>query len=201
MQLQNLLLCHECDLLHDRPLLEDGSAALCHRCGALLLERKSPSIDAALALTLASMVFFVLANSFPIMTLNLGGLEQDNRLISGVIVLFQQEMWPLAILVFATSILFPIVRMAGLLYVLLPLKFGRRMAHTGQVFRWVLHIGSWSMLEIYMLGILVALTKLGSIASLVLGSAFYAFIALILTTSAVASALDTHEVWGRLSVD
>lgn len=194
-----LYLCHECDFLHEIPPLNPGYTARCAQCNAFIASRKSLDESATIALTLAAVVFYLVANTFPLITLDLAGNTQAGLLITGVIQLWDSGMWPLAGLVFFTTILLPGLYLAGLLYVLIPLHFARRAPNAGSVFRYVLHLETWNMLEIYLLGVLVALTKLGSIASLILGPALYAFVALILVNAASASQLDKHGVWKKIS--
>ena len=141
---------------------------------------------------------FLIANVFPLITLDLAGYTQAGLLITGVFQLWASGMWPLALLVFFTTIFLPGLYLIGLLYVLVPLHFGQAAPKAGVIFRWVNHIEVWNMMEIYLLGILVALTKLGTIASLVLGPALYGFVALIIINAINGSHMDKHAVWERM---
>jgi paraquat-inducible protein A len=191
--------CHECDaLVRDRPL-RPGSLARCPRCGGLLARGKKNSIDRTLALVLAGLVLFTLANVHPFMTFRLEGREQVSNLVSGALVLWNEGLPELGVLVFMTSIGFPALYLLGLLYVLAPLRLGQRPAsHFGAVFRSILAIGPWGMLEVYMLGVLVAIVKLSEMATLKPGVAFWSFCALIVVTTATNAALDPATIWKRL---
>ena len=191
--------CHECDaLLHER-VLPPGSIARCSRCGGLIQRARHDSIDRTLAFLFAGLVLFILANVYPFMTFRLEGREQVSNLVSGAIVLWNEGLPELGILVFMTSIGFPALHIFGLLYVLMPLRLGRRPArHFGPVFRAILAIGPWGMLEVYMLGVLVAIVKLSEMATLTPGVAFWAFCGLIVTMTAANASLDSALVWKKL---
>jgi paraquat-inducible protein A len=194
-----LIACHECDALARVSDLRPGSMARCPRCGGLLRRAKHNSIDRTLALVLAGLVLFTLANVYPFMMFRLEGREQVSNLVSGSIVLWKEGLPELGVLVFMTSIGFPALQLFGLLYVLVPLRLGRRPArHFGPVFRSILTIGPWGMLEVYMLGVLVAIVKLSEMATIKPGLAFWSFCGLIVTTTAANGALDPALIWRKL---
>jgi len=194
-----LIACHECDaLFRDRPL-PPGGVARCARCGGLLRRAKQNSIERTLAFTLAGLILFILANVYPFMTFRLEGREQVSNLVSGSIVLWKEGLPELGALVFMTSIGFPALQIFGLLYVLAPLRLDRRPArHFGPVFRVILAVGPWGMLEVYLLGVLVAIVKLSEMAILTPGVAFWSFCGLIVTATAANASLDPDVIWKKL---
>jgi len=194
----SLIACHECDLLHDIVALPDGASAKCLRCGTVLYQEKSNGIDRTLAYTVAGLVLFAFANAYPLMTFELEGRSQANRLISGVVGLFAQGMWELASLVLLTSILAPLVFLLGMLYVLLPLRLNRQPWMLASVFRFMQKLRSWAMLEVYTLGILVAFVKLSDFGSVEPGIALYSFFLLIFALFAADLSLDPRDVWSRV---
>lgn len=193
-----LIACPDCDLLYRRRPLQSGEKAHCGRCGALLYQCKQDSLERTLTLALAALILFVLANAYPLLAFKFRGRVQENEVISGVSELYQQGMWELALLVFGVSILAPLLKILGLLYVLLPLRFGRRPWKMASVFRLVETLHPWAMTEVYMLGILVAIVKLSDIATIVPGIALYSFAALILVMAAADAMLDPDIVWETL---
>lgn len=193
-----LIACHECDLLHRAQPLPAEGAAKCTRCGAVLYRRKRNSLDRSLAMAIAGLILFILCNTQPFMALKREGLVQQTTLITGVQELYRQGMWGLALLVLFTSILAPLIQLTGMLYVLLPLKFNRLPWMLPVIFRIQQKLQPWAMLEVFMLGILVALVKLAKTATVVPGIALYALVALILVLAAAAAALDPGVVWERL---
>ena len=194
--------CHECDLLYELPPLPEGGVAKCSRCGAVLLRHKRDSLNRTLAWTIAGLILFVVANAFPFLDLKSGELVRQTTLITGVLELYQQGMRSVAVLVFLTSILFPAIQLAGLLYLLLPLKVKLLpWWKPASVFRFIQRIHPWAMMEVFMIGILVSMVKLGKLAKVVPGISIYSFAILIFVLAAAASSLDPHLIWDRLEID
>ena len=196
--MESLIACHECDLLHQRQPLPPGGTARCVRCGAVLYRRKPNSLDRVLALTAAGLVLFIVANAYPFLTFRLEAQKQETTLITGVMELYEQGMWEVAGVVLLTSILLPLLEIVGMLYVLLPLKFNMRPWKLPLFFRLVRGFKPWGMMEVFMVGILVAFVKLSKMATIIPGVALYAFMILIFVLAASAAALDPHIVWNRV---
>ncbi|BBD07555.1 paraquat-inducible protein A [Desulfovibrio ferrophilus] len=190
--------CHECDLLHHVREIPDGGSARCMRCDALLYRRKDNSIDQVLALTIAGLILFVLANAFPMLTMRLDANFQETTLLTGMQQLWNQGLPGLAGLVFLTTELVPLAKLLLLAYILIPIRMGILPPATGKVFRLVLALQPWAMMEVFMLGVLVAMVKLASTAEIIVGLALYAFGFLILILAGISSSLDPNEVWKRL---
>ena len=195
----NLIACHGCDLVHKITPLPKRAAARCVRCGAVLFRHKpDDSIDRALALTLAGILLFVVACSFPFLTMKNAGIVQKTALFTGIINLYRQGLSGLALLVLLTCVVVPLVQMLSLLYILIPLKHNRVARYSARLFRFYLDTQPWGMMEIYLIGILVALVKLGKMATIVPGLSVIAFGILIFMIAGAFSALDPHLVWERL---
>ena len=195
---KSLIACHECDLLHKIQPLPDGGAARCVRCDALLYYQKKDSLDRTLALIVAGLVLFIVANTFPFLAMKSKGLVRETTLITGVKGLYLQGMESLALLVLLTSILIPFVQIAGMLYVLVPLKFNRVPRNLALVYRFIRGLQPWAMMEVFMLGILVSYVKLGKMAKIVPGLAIYSFVVLIFVLAGAAASLDPRIIWDRL---
>ena len=194
----DLIACYDCDLLHHYKTIPVGQTAKCRRCGAVLYQNKANSIERTYALSITALVFFILANTFPFLELNLEGQTVPSTLMSGVLELYKQEMELLAVLVFFTSIFAPLLQVFGLIYVLAPLRFGRVLPFSIQVFRMLRQLEPWGMMEVFMLGILVSVVKLNTEADIVAGVAVWSFAALILALAWAASSLDPKLIWDRL---
>ena len=192
-----LIACHECDLIHRVKPLPKKGVANCIRCGSVLYRHKPNSIDRTLALSLAGLVLFVLANSFPFLALKMGAQVHQTNLISGIMVLYTQGMQALAILVLLTTILAPLAQLLGMLYVLLPLRHDRVPPKFAPIFRFLRSLETWSMMEVFMLGILVSVVKLAKMAQIVPGVAIFSFFGLIVVLTAATVSLDPHEIWHR----
>ncbi|MFM0334553.1 PqiA/YebS family transporter subunit [Paraburkholderia strydomiana] len=193
-----LIACHECDLLQRETTLASGGTAHCRRCGATLYRNPPASVDRALALTLAAMVLFMVANSFPIVGLSVNGTLIETTLFGAARVLYDDGVWPLAGLVFVTTLLMPLLDMAAVTYLLLPLRTGHIPRRPDIVLRVLRRVTPWGMTEVLILGMLVALVKLAAIATVVPGLAIWAFGAVMLLLAAAASTFDPHDIWARI---
>lgn len=193
--------CHECDLIHDIPPMPVRAAACCVRCGSVLSRAQANSIDRTLAWTIAGLVLYVVAVSFPFLAMKNGPISNETGLLTGIQQLFNQGIIPLATLVLLTCVIVPLLQMLGLLYIFIPLKLNVRARYAIPVFRLFRHIKPWSMMEIYMLGILVSIVKLGKMATIVPGLAVIAFGLLIFVLGFALSAVDEHMVWEKLGGD
>ncbi|MFZ1416465.1 MAG: paraquat-inducible protein A [Defluviicoccus sp.] len=192
------IFCHECGLHLRAAPLPEGATAKCPRCGAFLFRHRTNSIERSLSLLVAALILFVIAQTFPFMTLKMEGREQLTVLLQGSLEFYRQGLWPLAVLVFFATTAAPLLKMGALLWVLVPLHHGRQPRHGGQVFRLAQTLRPWAMMEVYLLGVFVAYVKLIDMATLELGTGLFAFGILIFVMSWADSALEPAEVWDRL---
>ena len=110
--------CHECDLVHPVRRLGDGEIAACGRCGAVLYQQRKDSLNRSLAFALTGLILFIAANMFPLLTFEMEGRAQSNRLIDGTLAFWQSGYWELALLVFTASVAVPLMSLISILYVL-----------------------------------------------------------------------------------
>ncbi len=197
MDTNTLIACHDCELIQRIPDTPERGTVRCVRCGALLYKRKSDCVDATLALTLAGIVLFVLINAFPFISFRMGGQMEETTLITGIRVFFTQGWWALGLLVLVSTIIAPAIQLIGLLYILLPLRFGRIAPGLPQVMRTLKAFGPWSMIEIFMLGILVSVVKLTRDGELTYGISLYAFMAFTFVLAAILNNFDPHQIWKK----
>ena len=190
-----LVACHECDALHRLERLKPGQTAHCHRCSAELYRDARHDVDEALAYTTAAAIAFVIANFFPFLGLKLAGRIEENIVASGVVALTKSGQIELGVLVALTSIIFPAVTLLGLLWILLPLKLGKFPPFAATVFRIITALGPWTLMGVFMLGVLIAFVKLGDLATIVPGVSLFAFAALMLFAAAATSKFDSSMVW------
>ncbi|MCP4637243.1 MAG: paraquat-inducible protein A [Methyloversatilis sp.] len=189
------LACHECDLLQTEPALAPGQTARCVRCGAVLARNPPDSLDRTLALTLTAAILYVIANAWPLVGLEMQGRRVEVTLIGAVQALWSEGMTPVAALVFGTALLFPLLELAMILVVLIPLRLGRVSPRMAPFFRLVRSVQPWGMVEVFLLGMLVSLVKLSHMATVLLGPAFWAMAALILTVTLAGRAFDSRLLW------
>ncbi|MFO7708211.1 MAG: paraquat-inducible protein A [Desulfobacterales bacterium] len=192
-----LMACHECDLLHRVPEVPEGAVARCCRCGAVLVRNKPDSFQRALAWSVAGLILFVLSNLFPFLSFKMQGLVQETLLLSGIKQLYGQGFAAVAALVAFTTFIAPGLQLAGMIYVLAPLRFSRKAPAMFKVFRLLRSLQPWGMMEVFMLGILVSIVKLAKMAQIVPGVAVFSFMALIFVLAAAINSLDPHDVWDR----
>jgi paraquat-inducible protein A len=197
-RLMPLIACHECDLLQREVVLEPGRVARCGRCGAQLYRSAHKNVDHTLAFILAAAMLLIVANAFPIVSLSIQGKQNATSLYSAVHDLWKQEMQPIAALVFLTTFLIPAVEITVMIYLLLALKLGRVPAGFTVIMRILQSVNPWGMVEVFILGILVALVKLTHYGSVVPGLALWSFGILTLLLAGAASSFDVRDVWDRV---
>jgi len=195
MTLGTLTACHECDLLQREPVLQPGGVACCRRCQFVLFRHTPDSIDRALAYTLAAVILFITANMFPIVGLEVQGNLNATSLYGAVHIIWEEGMEGVAALVFATTILIPALELSLMTYVLLPLKLGQMPQGLASILRILQTVRPWSMTQVFILGVLVALVKLTHLAHVVPGISLWAFGGLIVLLTAAVSNFNTHELW------
>lgn len=193
-----LAACHDCDLLHHVGPLPARGEARCRRCGGVLRRRRPYGIERTLALALAAAVLFAVTNAFPFLSFDMKGQETQTTLMTGVFDLFEQGVPEIAALVLVTAVLAPLVQITLLLYVLLPMHLGRIPWQMARAFRLLRRVQPWSMMEVFLVGIVVAVTKLAGMAEVVPGLALWAFALLIVVLAGALSSLDPQEVWEGL---
>jgi paraquat-inducible protein A len=191
----HFLACHDCDLLHRIPAISEGMTASCGRCGALLVKPKKNSIERTLALAITGLILLVLANSFPFLGFKIQGQVRNTILLTGINQLYTEGMQGVAVLVLFTTVIAPLTQFLAIIYILFPLKFQRRSPGMFHVFRWMRLLQPWSMMEVFMVGVLVSMVKLAKMAQILPDIAVYCFMALIFVLAACLASLDPHQVW------
>jgi len=193
--MSSLIVCHACDLVHRRGAILDKARVRCVRCRAELYRTNSASIDTAIALAVTAAVLLLLSNAYPLVALQLNGSVRATTLLGAAIGLYNQGYAPVAALVLLTTLLVPLFQISGLLYVLVPLRAGRRAPGQNELFRALTHLRPWAMSEVFMLGALVALVKLSALAEVIPGVSLFSYGALMLALSALTSITPTEQFW------
>ena len=186
-----LVACPECDALHRRQPIGRGHKARCIRCGAVLYRNSRLTPDRMVALLLGALIVLLIANLFPIVSLQAKGLQTSTTLFGCVLALWRDGRQLVALLVFATTMLFPLVELLSLLAVLLA---GPRTAP--RLWRLVQALRPWGMVEVFMLGVVVSLVKLSHMARMMPGPALWAFAALTLLLVVIVS-FDPRALWDQ----
>ncbi|MBV8093234.1 MAG: paraquat-inducible protein A [Acetobacteraceae bacterium] len=172
-------------------------ASECLRCGSHLHHRKPNSLPCTWALVFASIILYVPANVYPVLTVIQMGSGAPSTIMGGVEELLAAGMWPLAALVFLASIMVPMLKLIGLMFMMLTTQFGwrSRLRDRTMLYRIVSAIGRWSMIDIFMTSILVALVQFGSVVTIDPGFGALSFAAVVILTMFAAETFDPRLMW------
>ncbi|TLU66190.1 paraquat-inducible membrane protein A [Thalassotalea litorea] len=176
---------------------------LCERCNSKLQQRKPLAFQKTLALTLCSIIAFFPANLYPIMTILQFGKGQGDTILSGTLYMFQNGMIPIAAIVFIASFIFPLAKIIGLIYLLYSVKFPSRISrrHRSHMYRYIEMFGPWSMLDVFVVAILVSLVEIGNVLEVVAGPGATAFGIMVLLSIFAAASFDSKMLWDERGTD
>ena len=190
--------CHDCGLLQSLPDPIPGHGRHCHRCNASF-GRRVLKIENALALVATALTLFLLATLFPLLAINVSGRTRSVHLGSMVTGLIDHNLAPLALFVLLIALLAPLLQIAALGYVLLPLRGGRQFRHAAFSLRLAAAMRPWAMFDVFLIGALVTLTKLHDLAAIKIDVGFWALGLLVLVLASLDLAIDQHALWDRVS--
>jgi paraquat-inducible protein A len=187
--------CSDCGQFQGVPALHPKTTVACLRCDAVLRRTRRDPFGVPLALYLAALVLLVISAGTPMMSVSRVGLHHEADLFSGPIGLQAHGMWELGALVLFTTIGAPLVTVLGNIYVLAGLRLAKPPRHLRAVFATLIHLRPWSMIEVYLLGVFVAYTKLGALVRIDIGIGLYALGGLLLTMIVADAMSDPQAVW------
>ncbi|MFZ6693065.1 paraquat-inducible protein A [Undibacterium sp. SXout20W] len=190
-----LVVCHECDLICHEVTLDRGEAACCPRCRAKLCQHGSATLDQTLALACTTAILFFIMNTFPLMSLHLQQNTRETSLFGAALAMWDREMHLLCLLVVLTTIVAPALQIGIEIYILGHIKWGKDLKTTSWPLVVLRKLRPWSMVEVFMLGLLVSLVKLKDLADIIVGPAFWSCAALILVSAIMGSMLTPRNVW------
>lgn len=191
-----LAACHTCGKVAP---VEQGK---CPRCGTHLHLRKPASIQRTMALMTAAAVLYVPANLLPIMTITELGVATPNTIVTGLLSFWRSRSYPIALVIFTASILIPLLKIVSLSWLCLAAKGKLRPTPDmlAKVY-WITELmGRWSMVDIFVVGILVALVQLGNYMSITPGAGALAFAGVVILTMFAAMSFDPRLLWDRLEI-
>jgi paraquat-inducible protein A len=194
----SLVACPNCDLLQRLPKIAPGTTARCPRCGTEMWHRRVDSLNRTLALAVAAAVLWVIANTVPMLGLTAAGRESFTTIVGGAEKLWEHGQEIVAGLVFFSAVLAPALQISLFLLVTIGCRFRNPPAWVGGLLRHLPFMQVWSMIEVMLLGILVALTKIAEYATVIPGHALFALGGLIVVLAAMQSTFDPREVWERV---
>ena len=195
-----LVSCRSCHLLCRVPQADNRSNSHCPRCGSILHSRKRNSLSRCWALVLAASILLLPANLLPITITAALGRTQTDTIISGVIYFLQTGVWPIALVIFVASVFVPLAKLSILMALLLSvqLRWRWRPRERTQLYRLTELIGRWSMVDVYVVTILVALVSLGNLATIEAGIGAVFFGGVVIVTMVAAETFDPRLIWDRL---
>ena len=196
-----ILICTECHELNKQEA--DSEEQLCTRCGALIHARRPNSLTRTWALLITAAILYIPANLLPIMTVSSLGQGDPSTIMSGVIQLVQHGMFPIAAVVFIASILVPTFKLVGIGLLLFSVQRHQPLSAQQRIvmYRFIEFIGRWSMLDIFVIAILVALVNFGRLASVEANLGAAAFASVVILTMLAAVTFDPRLIWDNTESD
>nr|WP_314568909.1 paraquat-inducible protein A [uncultured Pseudomonas sp.] len=196
-----ILICTECHQLNKQDA--DSDEQLCTRCGALIHARRPNSLTRTWALLITAAILYIPANLLPIMTVNSLGQGEPSTIMAGVIQLMQHGMYPIAAVVFIASILVPTFKLVGIGLLLFSVQRHQPLSAQQRIvmYRFIEFIGRWSMLDIFVIAILVAVVNFGRLASVEANLGAAAFASVVILTMFAAVTFDPRLIWDNTESD
>lgn len=190
---QGLIRCDDCGILTKR----GATSRSCPVCGSPLHARIPHSVQRTLAFLLCGYALYIPANIYPIMSVTQFGAAKTHTILGGILSLIESDMLPIACLVFIASILVPLLKLIGLtlLWLCVFYRWQVNALRWTQMYRIIAFVGRWSMLDIFMISILISLVDLGGVARVIAGPAATAFASVVVITLFAAKSFDPRLIW------
>jgi paraquat-inducible protein A len=190
-----VIVCPSCDLAHRVGMAPASEGTRCARCRAPLQRPENGNIDTAIALAISALILFFLSNAYPLVEIQASGSTRATTLTGAALGLYSQDHVGLAALVFLTTVVGPFLQIAALLYLLIPLRGAREAPGQNTIFRLLAQVRPWTFVEVFMLGVLVALVRLSAYARVIPGVALWSCALLMLTLAALTSRTTPGQFW------
>lgn len=191
---QTIINCHECELSVRLPIIPEGQKATCPRCGYILSSIHCNANNRVLSFSFSALIFFILSVSFEFLSFSTKGLERNIDLIDSINILIANNYMLLALLQIVLVLALPLLILFILISLYLPLSLNRCPKYHQHLVRYLFLLLPWSMVEIFLIGALVSLIKIISMASIDLGSSFYFFILFSITLTAALLHIDKQQL-------
>ena len=187
--------CPGCGLFQIEPALSPGMTAQCERCGTTLRRTRQHPLEHSLALALAALILLIVMCLSTLMTVRTSGIVHQAGIFSGPVELVRRGMSGLAIVVVFVTVVAPLAKLVGTIYVLLRIREAKPPRHLRRIFAWVERLSTWSMVEVFVFGVFVAYVKLGDLVTIELNTGVYALLALTFVIVWADAALDREAIW------
>ncbi len=191
-----MIACHECDLLMPYPNVVEGEQAICPRCGFILTTQHKNAINRIMAFSVSGLIFLLLSSLYPFLSFSVRGQDRVVSLFQSIDILIIEQQLMLAMLILIAIIIIPAAFLSGVLYVFVGLSyFGQLPRYGRSVLRFVLTMVQWSMVEIFLIGTMVSLVKISSLADIGLGLSFWSYIMFTVFMTLVLMHIDKVQMW------
>ncbi|MFZ2656985.1 MAG: paraquat-inducible protein A, partial [Victivallales bacterium] len=194
----SLIACPHCDMLQRIPEVGPGASVRCPRCDKELWRHREDSFNRTFALALAALVLYIVANTVPMLGLSAVGHEASTTVVGGAQQLWKDGQQIVAALVLFVAVISPALQIGFILLILIGCLGERTPFWVGMLLRHINLTRTWSMIEVMLLGVLVALTKIADYATVIPGIALFCLFALVFLLAAMQSCFDPREVWNRV---
>lgn len=197
---KGLISCHCCHMLCHPPQVEEGQYGHCPRCDSVLHDRKPNSLSRCWALVIAATIVMFPAQLLPITITSAIGFSQADTIMSGVIYFFHSGLWPIGLIIFIASVFVPFAKLLILSFLMLSVQFRWkwRPRDRTRLYRITELVGRWSMVDVYVVTILVALVKLGAVATIDAGPGAAFFAGVVIITMFAAESFDPRLIWDAM---
>lgn len=190
--------CIQCDLFLRIPDLRGGQKASCPRCGFLISSRSPDGLTRTLALAIAALILLIASNAFPFLALQASGLEKVMTLPGTAVELYDEDYAEMAVLVLGVIVVIPGTMLLILIALTGALVLGHGPKWLVPAGRTIFFLTPWAMVEVFIIGVVVSLIKIGAMATVVMGISFWSYVGFTLCFIAALSSLDRLEVWGEI---
>jgi len=197
--LKDLVACPVCDTLYRCAALPKDGPGTCKRCHHTLVAPRANAMTQIVMLAITGTILMITAISFPFLTIETHGLRQQASVIDTVLAYSDGLMVPLSLAMAALIVVLPLTRLAAILYTVAPMALGHHPAPgAAQAFRLAEHLKPWAMAEVFLVGVAVALVKVGGLATLTIGPSFWAFAGLVVITVLKDTYMSSLIIWKTL---
>ncbi|WP_319524908.1 paraquat-inducible protein A [uncultured Desulfosarcina sp.] len=195
-----LINCHSCRLLVRRPPPSNRQTIRCPRCGARLHMRKPNSIARTWSLVITALIFYIPANLLPVTVTTYLGSSQSDTILSGVLYFMRTGSWGIALIIFVASIVVPIAKLIVLSGLLISVQrhWNWRPEDRTRLYRITELVGRWSMLDVFVVAVLVSLVRMGYLTTIEAGAGVVYFAAVVIVTMIAATTFDPRLIWDAL---
>ena len=187
--------CHDCDLLMDLPEIQENQSLICPGCGAKQFTKYKHPLDYGISFGLSALILLLMANAFPFLSFETQGQVRTITLFQASDELLQEGFIFLALLVYAFMMLLPALYLSLLLVLIVPIKLRIKplfAVHIGRLMEFFL---PWIMVEVFIVGVLVALIKVVELANIIIGFSFWAYVGFAVLFTLTANIANRHQLW------